>query len=224
MQTFVASWAIANKEDVIAAVPLSLHDCRDTCYHEMTRILEHRVQLAAIKQDANFYDADMLTWQSWTQELGNQMLWSAQVAYQSDKEDFESYSVPRAIDRLCRKYPSVQFIPTKTDDAFSERPYIGVQLVGDTSVIPAWYWSALILRHAIWSPKWRDVNKLIETCEGGQRANYRAWERLRAGAELPAWQMLALRYGPVSSWNDRALIQLRAGLLHQNPNQIKVTE
>lgn len=122
------------------------------------------------------------------------------------------FTIAQTISRLCRKYPSVTFEPFEGRLGFNDALVKGIKLVGDASVIPAFYWATLIMRvaaadknpNARQDRPWKDVTQLFERGEqsyslwADKEGHVAAWRDIVAnGDQIPAKWHLTTGYGPL---------------------------
>ncbi len=123
------------------------------------------------------------------------------------------YTIEQAIEKLHRKYPTVTFERSEERLPFNDVVVYGIKLSGDCSVIPAFYWSNLIMRiaQADQNPKarpdrpWKDVTQLFErgartaSLWGDKDEHIALWRSIVAdGDQIPPWYHIATGTGPMS--------------------------
>jgi hypothetical protein len=218
---FYAGWNVTSpKGNHVYSHPIQLHFCRDGAFHGMTRAVTDHFERVVGRP----YTGKSTQYQNQTQDMF--MHWCKQHAEDiriesttyvvTDNRAAEAwireYTVPRAIEKLKNKYPTLQFEPSEYDyegtgSRFGGRGpdarlIPGIKITGGSDVAPAFYWATMIIRAALsdydhGKTNWSAVNKLLERY--GDDDHLALWEKLRAGGQAPSWYLLATGNGPMTS-------------------------
>lgn len=210
MPDFYAGWNVERANgSVLYNRSLTNFTCRDSAQYDMTRGVRNVFNAKLDGYDGSGSDA-AYAFRHWALNHGNALRYTGMYIEKYDTgahgEWMRDYSIPRVIDRLYRKYPTVTFTAVEMPTPMSgfgnnTIDRWGIRIEGDTSVIPAFYWAGYLQRISLYErardsrTNWKDVNKLLE--RSGARDHQEAWETLRAGNESPGIYALAWTAGPV---------------------------
>jgi hypothetical protein len=208
---FTNRWEVqrASGESIFSIDRVS-NSCRDSAFYSLQRRLASQFYTVG-HVDTNTVAAKH-AFGHWALNHGNSLRYIGAFFedYHVQYADWmRDYTIPRAIDSLRRKYPTVEFtlvsenVPSGWNQSILRH---GIQVAGDTAVIPAFYWTGYIQRcanidHRGTGGDWRDVNKLLERV--GARDHIEAWDRLRTGNEPSPLDMLAVCAGPVVTFDKQ---------------------
>jgi hypothetical protein len=212
---FNSGWVVNRPDNSeLFAIPLTQYWCRDSAFYVLARQLRQCFRnKAEMRPDDQARTLSDQAYNWWLHRFGDSYHYTFQFFEehpQNIHDWMRDYTVPRAIERLKRKYPNVAFsqVEYSTEDGSwgntsSGRTYTGIQGDGDLSAIGAFYWSGLIQRYAAQersqgrneNKDWKDVNKLIERVNDPD--HLRGWERLRRGEEPTGVEMMINMGGPL---------------------------
>jgi hypothetical protein len=210
---FYASWRVESPYIAPVHVHIRPYYCRDVAYHDMTRLLSTRFSI-------DVYDGyySRYGWEYWVKMNSNTLYFTVSIF----TADCELY-IPRIIAILNDRFPSTCSTIMSYTDTFSKCVIPGIQICGDVSVIPAFYWGVLIMRHAHNIQHWEHIDMLFTGAIFEYDRHHVAWASVCNGDAPLAQHMLMLRSGPLSTAFDHVISD--ADMQHiidltANPNNV----
>ena len=209
--SFSYRWQVQRADDsIVIDLPPTNGYCRDSAFCTMRNNLTSKFELVSHTDSDDAFVHFIINY-------GSTLRFTAFFAhdYASTVETgMREYTIPRTIEKLVHKYPTVTFQQVAENvpgvNWNTKKLVHGILLQGDASVIPAFYWAGLIQRHGSVRGEvtsWRDVNMLINrACD---ETNIEGWNTLCANNEPNALRMLASCYGPSDTFEQSDEIDRR---------------